>query len=260
MRTILQLGTAIALAMGMMSLPAIADSTTTQTELQSTGAIDAGKLIGKDVVDTDGNTVGEIDSVLVDSSGKVKAVVLDVSGWLQSEKLINVPWKDLSMTEDEIITSRMTVDEAKAAAAYEYSDDRYRRKVLTENGEIYADADANSDDTGMTTASGGDGTLLGTPVKNPDGSINASQLVGVNIQDTQGDTIGEVGEVVIDSGGSLVGVLVDVGGFLGVGTHHILLNWKDIKLTGKGDDVKAVVNATKENLKSLPEYLTKAEN
>lgn len=260
MRTILQLGTAMALALGAMSLPVLADSTTTQTELQSTGAIDAGKLIGKDVVDANGNTVGEIDSVMVDGSSKVKAVVLDVSGWLQSEKLISVPWKDLTMTEDEVITSKMTVDDAKAAAAYKYSDDSYRRKVLTENGEIYADADAGSDDTTMTTASGGDGTVLGTPVKNPDGSINASQLVGVNIQDAQGDTIGEVGEVVIDSGGSLVGVLVDVGGFLGMGTHHVLLNWKDIQLTGKGDDVKAVVNTTKENLKSLPEYLTKAEN
>ena len=121
MKTILQLGTTMALAMGTMSMPAFADSTSKQTELQSTGAVDAGKLVGKDVIDDNGDTVGE---------------------------------------------------------------------------------------------------------------------------------------VLIDDGGSLV----DVGGFLGMGTHHVLLNWKDINLTGKGDDVKAVVNTTKEILKSLPEYLNKAEN
>ncbi len=42
-------------------------------------------LIGKNVVDANGDTVGEIDSVMVGPNGKVKNVVLDVSGWLQSK-------------------------------------------------------------------------------------------------------------------------------------------------------------------------------
>lgn len=259
MNNISKFGAALALVMSAaVAVPAYADSTTTQTELQMSGAVDAGKLIGKNVVDANGDTVGEIDSVMVGPNGKVKAVVLDVSGWLQSEKLINVAWNDLSVTDDGTITSSLMKEDAKAAADFKYADDNRRRKVLTENGEIYSDAGTN--DTEMTTASGGDGTLIGTPIKNPDGSINASQLVGLNIQNNDGDTIGEVGEVLVSSNGKLEGVLVDVGGFLGMGAHHVLLNWKDIELSGNGDDVKAVVNTTKENLKSLPEFSTKAEN
>jgi sporulation protein YlmC with PRC-barrel domain len=259
MTNVLKFGAALALVMGVAAAaPAYADSTTTQTEMQSSGAVDAGKLIGKNVVDANGDTVGEIDSVMVGPNGKVKAVVLDVSDWLQSEKLISVAWSDLTVTGDGAITSSLMKDDAKAAADFKYADDSRRRKVLTEDGEIYADADAN--DTDMTTASGGDGALIGTPIKNPDGSVNASQLVGLNIQDGAGDTIGEVGEVIIGSAGKLEGVLVDVGGFLGMGTHHVLLNWKDIQLSGKGDDIKAVVNTTKENLKSLPEFTTQATN
>ena len=256
MNNIVKFGAALALVMGVAAAPSFADSTTTQTEIQSNGTVDAGKLIGKNVVDANGDTVGEIDSVLVDAKGKVKGVVMDVSGWLQSEKLISVPWTDLAVTEDGVISTPLMKDDAKAAADFKYADDSRRRKVLTEEGEVYADAD----ETNVTTASGGDGNLIGTPIKNPDGSVNASQLVGLNVQDNEGDTIGEVGEVVIGSSGKLEGVLVDVGGFLGMGTHHVLLNWKDIKLSGKGDDVKAVVNTTKENLKSLPEFTTKAEN
>lgn len=264
MNSIVKFGAALALVMGVAAAPAYADSTTTQTEIQAGSTVDAGKLIGKNVVDTNGETVGEIDSVLVDPKGRVKGVVMDVSGWLQSEKLISVPWTDLAMTEDGVISTGLLKDDAKAAADFKYADDNRRGKVLTEDGEVYADAGdnagENAEDVDVTTASGGDGTLLGTPIRNPDGSVNASQLVGLDIQDHEGDTIGEVGEVIIGSAGKLEGVLVDVGGFLGMGTHHVLLNWKDIKLDGKGDDVKAMVNTTKENLKSLPEYTTQAEN
>jgi sporulation protein YlmC with PRC-barrel domain len=230
-----------------MVLPTIAYAEGTETPVM--GTIDAGSLIGKNVVDAKGDTVGEIDSVMVDGSGKVKAVVVDVSGWLQSEKLISLPWKGLAMTEDNVITSQITQEEAKSAAAYTYVDEGNRRKVLTETGQVYAEGN----DSDMTTSSGGDGTL-GTPVRNPDGSINASQLVGLNIQNADGDALGEVGEVVIASDGALQGVVVDVGGFLGIGAHPVLLNWKDIKISGNGDDVKALVNTTKDNLKSLPEY------
>jgi len=247
MKTLLQLSTALGLVFGSLTLATMAYADSTETPAM--GTVDAGTLIGKNVVDAKGDTVGEIDSVMVDSGGKVKAVVVDVSGWLQSEKLISLPWKGLTVTEGDVITSKITQEEAKQAAAYAYSDEGNRRKVLTENGEVYA---ANSD-ADMTTSSGGDGTI-GTPVKNPDGSINASQLVGLNVQNGDGDKLGEVGEVVIASDGGLQGVVVDVGGFLGIGTHPVLLNWKDLKVSGKGDDVKAIVNTTKDNLKSLPEY------
>ncbi|MBI2254673.1 MAG: PRC-barrel domain-containing protein [Proteobacteria bacterium] len=247
MKTLLQLGTALGLVVGGLTLPMMAYAEGTETPVM--GTVDAGSLIGKNVVDAKGDTVGEIDSVMVDSSGEVKAVVIDVSSWLQSEKLISLPWKDLAVTDDNVITSRITQEDAKAAAAYTYVDENSRRKVLTETGQVYA---AGSD-ADMTTASGGGGTL-GTPVKNPDGSINASQLVGVNIQNADGDILGEVDEIVIASDGALQGVVVDVGGFLGIGAHPVLLNWKDVKISGNGDNIKAIVNTTKDNLKSLPEY------
>ena len=62
-----------------------ATSTNASTNL-GVSAVDAGKLIGEDVVDGNGKTVGEIESVIVDPKGKVTSVVLDVSGWLESEK------------------------------------------------------------------------------------------------------------------------------------------------------------------------------
>ena len=72
------------------------------------GEIDAGKLIGQEVFDANGDKVGEIDSVMVDPNGEVNSVVIDVSGWLESEKLVAVEWSDLKTGEDNKIVSSLT--------------------------------------------------------------------------------------------------------------------------------------------------------
>ena len=102
------------------------------------GEVDAGKLIGQEVYDANGDKVGEIDSVMVAPKGKVDSVVIDVSGWLESEKLVAVKWSDLKTGEDSKIVSALTKDSAKAAAAYDYTDPALRGQVLTESGERYA--------------------------------------------------------------------------------------------------------------------------
>ena len=95
---------------------------------------------------------------------------------------------------------------------------------------------------------------LATPVRNLDGSINASQLVGLKVENGDGDVVGKVGEVVLEKDGNVEGVVVDVGGFLGIGAHPVLLNWHDLQLNGSQGEVKALVNATKDRLKALPAY------
>jgi len=228
----------VVLAEGTAADPSAATTTTTQT----TAEVDAGKLIGQDVADAGGNTVGEIDSVMLDANGKVQAVVIDVSSWLEAEKLISVPWTDLQISGDNKVTSNLTKENATAATAYAYADPAYKGTVFTDGTVVGAG-------TGVEPA-----MTLGTPVKNSDDSINASQLIGLNVESNTGEKVGEIGEVILDNGGKVQGVVVDVGGFLGVGTHPVLLNWQDVTFAGSGDDVKAAVTATTDGLKQLPAY------
>jgi sporulation protein YlmC with PRC-barrel domain len=95
---------------------------------------------------------------------------------------------------------------------------------------------------------------LATPIRNTDGSINVSKLVGLKVENGDGDVVGHVGEVVLEEDGSVAGVVVDVGGFLGIGVRPVLLNWNDLQLNGSQGAVKALVNATKDRLKALPAY------
>ena len=241
------------------------------------GEIDAGKLIGQEVFDANGDKVGEIDSVMVDPNGEVNSVVIDVSGWLESEKLVAVEWSDLKTGEDNKIVSSLTKDSAEAAAAYEYKDQNLRGQVLTESGEPYvaADADAPADTTTDETATTTADTDADAPadtatatadadadadatddsaVINADGSLNASKLIGLDVQSPEDKKVGDIGEVVLDKEGQVEGVVVDVGGFLGIATHPVLLDWKDVTLASQDGKDRAVVNLTKEKLEQMPAY------
>jgi sporulation protein YlmC with PRC-barrel domain len=219
------------------------------------GDIDAGKLVGQEVYDANGDKVGEIDSVMVDPKGKVSSVVIDVSGWLESEKLVAVKWSDLKTGEDKKIVSSLTKDSAKAAAAYNYADPALRGQVLTESGERYAateDADTTTDANATATAD--TDATDNSAIVNADGSMNASKLIGLDVQSPEDKKVGDIGEVVLNKNGKVEGVVVDVGGFLGIATHPVLLDWKDVTLASQDGKDRAVVNLTKEKLEQMPAY------
>ena len=224
------------------------------------GDVDAAKLVGEEVYDAAGDKVGEIDAVMVDAKGKVSGVIIDISGWLQSEKLISVPWKDLKTDQDGRVVSSLTKESAESAEKYAYTDPALRKQVLTESGERYeadttadADADATADAAADTNTAAGGETGIGTPVINADGSFNASQLIGLDVNNAD-DKVGDIGEVVLDKSGKVEGVVVDVGGFLGIATHPVLLAWKDVTVTDQDGKTAALVNVSKENLEQMPTY------
>lgn len=259
MKKALLLGGAVAAMLGAAPI-AMADGASLSGVVavqlaQAAGEVDAGKLIGEDVYDANGDKVGEIDSVMVDTKGKVTSVVIDVSGWLESEKLVAVKWSELKTGEDNKIVSGITKDSAKAAASYDYRDPALKGQVLTESGDRYvvADADATADGTAATTTA--DATPAdNSAIINANGSLNASKLIGLDVQSPEDKKVGDIGEVVLDKSGKVEGVVVDVGGFLGIATHPVLLDWKDVTLATQDGKDRAVVNLTKEKLEQMPAY------
>ena len=59
----------------------------------------------------------------------------------------------------------------------------------------------------------------------------ASKLDGVNIYNNSNEKIGEIGDVLIDKTGKAMAVVVDVGGFLGMGEHRVALKFEDVKFS-----------------------------
>ncbi len=79
-------------------------------------------------------------------------------------------------------------------------------------------------------------------------ALPPESVVGKAVINAEGDEIGEVAGIFGDK------VIISVGGFLGVGSHDVAVNWKDLKATGTGDDLELETTLTKEELKNMPEH------
>lgn len=108
------------------------------------------------------------------------------------------------------------------------------------------------------------------------GEWRASKVIGLDVYNQQKEKIGDINEVLISPTGELLGFVVGVGGFLGMGEHDVLMRSNEVKFMGEGTapypgntgstaatartgDAKwypdhAIVSATKEQLKALPQF------
>lgn len=238
-------------------------------DAQSPAAISAADLLGKDVHDSQGEAIGEVASVMVTPEGSISAIVIDISRWLEDEKLVALGWSEVSYGTDGRIVTGLTRSEARQYPAFAHGGEEARGKVLDEAGRPYQEdlaltqaGTGNSpgaqDEVGAIEGANDGTSLTGemtpTTMLNADGSLNATRLLGSHIENRQGEELGKIGEILLAEGGSIAGILVDVGGFLGIGAHTVLLKWSDVELAERGDTPVLRVEATAETLGALPAY------
>ena len=73
---------------------------------------------------------------------------------------------------------------------------------------------------------------------------------------TEWDDIGEIGDFVIGVDGTLDAVILDIGGFLGIGERNVAVQWSSLQPVVEDDDpndVFLVVNASQAMLEGAPE-------
>ena len=81
--------------------------------------------------------------------------------------------------------------------------------------------------------------------------LRASDLLGMDVENFNGDEIGEIDDLIISSDNTPTAV-ISVGGFLGLGDKLVAIPYNELKFDSEREDV--VYNATEEQLKSLPEF------
>jgi sporulation protein YlmC with PRC-barrel domain len=93
--------------------------------------------------------------------------------------------------------------------------------------------------------------------KKPAGSypalVAASEIKGTHIKNLQNQDLGEIEEVLIEPDAGLVRfVVLEVGGFLGLGATKVAVPWTAFQLSKEGKKPKWVLDADKEKLKNAP--------
>jgi hypothetical protein len=83
--------------------------------------------------------------------------------------------------------------------------------------------------------------------------LNSSNLIGATIYGPQDETVGTVSHV--HGAGRDTQVIVDVGGFLGIGAKPVSLDMSRLNfMRDENGSVHATTSWTKDQLKSLPEH------
>lgn len=120
------------------------------------------------------------------------------------------------------------------------------------------------------------------------GQWRSSKLIGVNVYNSNNEKIGDISDMLVDQNGKIQDVVLAVGGFLGMGEHLVAVKFEQLKwvnepvrnttasntapanttnnraTTGSAGTVTniadkmypdhAVLNATKDQLKAMPEF------
>ena len=203
--------------------------------------------------------VGEISDVLISKSGDVDVVLVDVGGFLGiGEKTVAVKLSDIQSVPDSDTADAYYLvfkgSKAELEGAPAFTEDA---KVTTAgDGTVAAPAaDTATAPAADTAMADGTTATAGTPMTADMASMTADQLAGATVRGTNDETIGEVSDIVLD-GNKVTGVVVDVGGFLGMGEKRVTLSPEmvDVKQEADGATPIIIVKATKEELKALPDY------
>jgi opacity protein-like surface antigen len=84
----------------------------------------------------------------------------------------------------------------------------------------------------------------------------SSNVVGLDVYNGQNDNIGKIHDVAFDASKQMTGYILSVGGFLGMGTHYVAVdpNAVMVQYDASNNTWRATMNATKDQLKSAPEF------
>jgi len=249
--------------------------------------------------DAEWDDIGEINDILLDENGDVKAVILGVGGFLgMGERDVAVDMSQITVlttdgdNADRFLVVSTTKEMLEQAQAFEREMDASvdnastsmnnsdaaattaatttaaGTQTMTDNASndstMASDSAATTDSTMASDSS--DREMLTQPTVEREGYANASMeemealtaedLDGAYVYGANDETVGEIGSLVMGDDGKVAEVVINVGGFLGLGEKPVAVTWDELQVmkAADGDDFRIYIDSTKEALEAQPEY------
>lgn len=146
---------------------------------------------------------------------------------------------------------------ATPPAAGQAQNDTATQQDMQTTASTNAGADMDDDRTRLTAPSI---TREGYETAQPT-ELTADKLQGATVYGPKDESVATINRLVMDDKGQVKDVVLDVGGFLGIGAREIAVTPQELNImrNTKGDDVRVYIDANKDTLKSQPEYKASAE-
>ncbi len=251
-----------------------------ETEIAADAVVQAG-------AEREWNNIGEISDVILSRDGQVKAVIVGIGGFLGlGEKNVAIAMDDIRFarvadnpddyflvinTSKEMLTEAPAYGEQAASQPVEngqagsvQNDAALNSNPVPENNQAATDLTDPQVATNMNNpAVVTDHMLMVPPKVERNGymapqatDLTAEKLTGASVYGPKDEVVGEVSELVLNDDGTVKQLVLDIGGFLGMGEHRIALGLDEVSIlrNESGDDVRVYVDTGAEALKSKPEY------
>lgn len=231
----------------------------------------ASKLMGFPIYSSaanDAEKIGEINDLVIGHDGKVAAVVVGVGGFLGiGEKNVAVEYNQLQWTVAEDNSERLVLPTTKealeAAVPVEMIEDQPMQTAAAPAAQPAADqvetGAITPDQNAMAPAAAGSMDRLNREglVEFDEMTLTADQLLGTNVYAPNDDHIGTIGDLVLGENGSAIdAVVIDFGGFLGIGTKPVAVAFEDLQFYADkdGNNRSLVLNVTRDQMEAAPAF------
>lgn len=253
----------------------------------------ASNIIGETVYNgtsDDAENIGKVNDVVIGPDGKVESVVVGVGGFLGlGEKNVAVNYGEVEWAErngDRWLVVNTTKEQLQAQAdfdrrVYDPAPASDTTAMAPADGTATAPADGTTavapaapapdstaeapatepapDSTAQAPAATDDTTTAAIDKSQltevPAGEISSEELVGTTVYGADDANIGEIGDVLMSQDGKVDAIVLDVGGFLGVGEKEVAVGMDNLSfMTDKDGNKYLYTTFTKEQLDAQPAY------
>jgi sporulation protein YlmC with PRC-barrel domain len=130
---------------------------------------------------------------------------------------------------------------------------------------------SGSSASGSSATQSGQVSFLQAPQGN---QVLATELMDAHVYGSDGNSIGEISDILLDRGGQVHGVVFGVGGFLGIGEKNVAVSYNSLQISqipqggsttsapgtssGRSSDwnsqYRITLNATRDQLRTAPDF------
>jgi len=87
--------------------------------------------------------------------------------------------------------------------------------------------------------------------------LTTADVENATVYGRNDETIGSVSSLKVGTDGKITDAVIDVGGFLGMGAHSVMMPFSDLTVLREtdGSDVRVHLDTTKDRLKAMPHHV-----
>jgi sporulation protein YlmC with PRC-barrel domain len=230
----------------------------------------ASKIIDQTVKNDQGEVLGEVDDLIMSRNGKIKKVILSVGGYLGvGYRLVAVDFKSLRISKRGDIIHNITKQQLEKYPEFNYRNEGlygnyfppYPTYSYPYNPGYYYPENPTYPPYPPYPPYGKPYSRF--PEKTKKGKhfypwtweyfperLQVSALLNRAVWNDEGDTVGDLDDLIISLRGKVEKIILSVGGFFGIQAKLVALPFKPLKIT----DMGTVYNVTEQELKNLPEF------